>query len=72
MKHKIREEDECSICFYSLKKKTTAVTECGHVYHLGCIRKWFNLCDKKLCPLCNASTNIEQVNAKYCCYYFLI
>lgn len=45
----------CCICFDSVEDKNVALT-CGHVFHDGCIRKWFDMCSEESnvasCPMC--------------------
>ncbi len=66
--------EECIICFYPLEDRSVVVTECGHVYHHECVRKWFNLGMDKRCPLCNVGKKIEKGYTKKtrwcCCFWF--
>ena len=42
---------ECSICFDEFTGDSQiALTQCNHVYHLGCINKWY--CRSPSCPVC--------------------
>ena len=42
---------ECSICFDEFAwDSQIALTPCNHVYHLGCINKWY--CRSPSCPVC--------------------
>jgi hypothetical protein len=42
---------ECSICFDEFTADSQiALTPCNHVYHLGCINKWY--CRSPSCPVC--------------------
>lgn len=44
---------ECSICYDAISSATGQVTlACSHVYHLGCVGRWFQ--DHSSCPLCRA------------------
>ena len=49
----IKDDSECSIClkvrngYFSKKKR---VLSCGHSFHEGCIKEWFN--NKNTCPFC--------------------
>jgi len=66
---------ECVICFYPLQNgEKIAVTECGHIYHNKCIVRWFDLDEKKRCPLCNTGKVVKEVYPPekrwYCCFLF--
>ncbi|XP_077157371.1 RING finger protein 145-like [Paroedura picta] len=41
--------DVCAICFQEMT--LAVVTRCGHIFHGGCLRKWFYVQDT--CPLCH-------------------
>lgn len=41
---------ECSICIESCMRAEARITECKHVFHIGCISKW----SKNSCPMCRA------------------
>ncbi|XP_063443297.1 RING finger protein 145-like [Mytilus trossulus] len=41
-------QDVCSICFQGLEE--AKVTQCDHLFHESCIRKWLNV--RLTCPLC--------------------
>lgn len=47
-------EDLCSICYVAMKetKKGLVLTQCNHIFHRVCIRKW--LCIQNRCPLCTS------------------
>ena len=49
-------EDDCPICYESLKCKSIVVTECNHEYCNGCFSNLENSCTvgKVKCPLCRA------------------
>ena len=44
----------CSVCFEDIEVEKTGKTEltCGHLYHPGCIAKWFITNSEKTCPTC--------------------
>lgn len=48
------EEGTCIICLegYKIKEEVGTVMNCGHDYHVGCIKKWLAL--KNACPICKA------------------
>ncbi|CAK9136149.1 unnamed protein product [Ilex paraguariensis] len=48
------EEGTCAICLEEYKNEEAVGTlkNCGHEYHVGCIRKW--LLVKNVCPICKA------------------
>lgn len=45
----ISDDKICAIC---LEKCEDFVRPCGHRYHYGCIKQWFNRNKKKHCPYC--------------------
>ncbi|KAK6929210.1 Zinc finger, RING-type [Dillenia turbinata] len=49
------EEESCAICLEVYKKNEAVGTlkNCGHNYHVGCIKQWLLL--KNVCPICKAS-----------------
>ena len=44
----------CSVCYEDIEVEKTGKTEltCRHIYHLGCIAKWFITNSEKTCPTC--------------------
>uniref|UniRef100_A0A6B2G2Z5 ERAD-associated E3 ubiquitin-protein ligase HRD1 (Trinotate prediction) n=1 Tax=Myxobolus squamalis TaxID=59785 RepID=A0A6B2G2Z5_MYXSQ len=40
----------CSICIESLLENIVCIQECGHLFHLPCIRVWFK--KNHTCPTC--------------------
>lgn len=60
----IEESSPCSICLSEFKQGefSRKLPICNHVYHKGCIDKWF-LKDKHMkCPICRASHTKEKWN----------
>jgi len=59
----------CSICLAELdfSKDHISATECGHLYHKGCLSSWFQT--KHDCPECRKAVNItrtvDRVYANY-------
>jgi CxxC motif-containing protein (DUF1111 family) len=50
---KIEEASECAICLQDLLVGAEAARlPCSHVYHCGCIVKWFDRSNQ--CPLCHS------------------
>ncbi|KAI3834022.1 hypothetical protein MKW92_053558 [Papaver armeniacum] len=49
-----QDEGSCAICLEDYKDKEVigAVKNCGHDYHIGCIRKWLSA--KNACPICKS------------------
>ncbi|RZC70358.1 hypothetical protein C5167_033533 [Papaver somniferum] len=49
-----QDEGSCAICLEDYKDKEVigAVKNCGHDYHIGCIRKWLSM--KNACPICKS------------------
>ena len=50
--------DECPICFESLKNKFTIGTPCSHVFCSKC----FILLKESECPICRNSFNKKYIN----------
>ncbi|KAK6933334.1 Zinc finger, RING-type [Dillenia turbinata] len=50
-----QEEESCAICLEEYKKNEAVgiLKNCGHNYHVGCIKQWLLL--KNVCPICKAS-----------------
>jgi len=44
------EDDMCVICHEELASQKTSTLDCGHTYHIECIRKWFK--EQSTCPTC--------------------
>jgi hypothetical protein len=55
---KIKQEkiDRCNICLYELEKGK--YLNCGHAFHLKCIRSWVSQNAK--CPLCKSNIKTDQ------------
>jgi hypothetical protein len=49
--------EDCIICSEQLRVPATSLTRCGHVFHTGCIERWF--VQKPLCPLCKTRSTGE-------------
>lgn len=43
--------DVCAICFCELSAHEALITQCNHVFHTACLRKWLYLQDT--CPMCH-------------------
>jgi len=61
----------CAICFEKISKNIPK-TECGHHFHINCIRKWAYTADWKVsCPLCRKlitiypNTRSQKNNTKH-------
>ena len=57
-KEKIKQDkiDRCNICLYELEKGK--YLNCGHAFHLKCIRSWVSQNAK--CPLCKSNIKTDQ------------
>jgi hypothetical protein len=40
----------CVICHEELASQKTSRLDCGHIYHMECVRKWFK--EQSTCPTC--------------------
>lgn len=47
------QDNDCSICFESLKDEDMFKTHCGHTYHPRCLHSWLNR--KQNCPVCRST-----------------
>lgn len=52
------EEEQCILCLEKMINETPL--NCGHVFHIDCIRKHF----KPECPLCRKEHNIDVLGTK--------
>lgn len=61
------EPEMCPICFDEIRSKSERVKLCckggvGHVYHIDCIKGWFER-DKDTCPMCRDKVPVETIKA---------
>jgi len=54
---KIKQQEECSICFNQLSDDTSILLKCGHMFHLKCM----TCCRTPQCPLCRKQ--LEPIEA---------
>ena len=49
--------DPCSCCLNAIKNKDEWINECGHRFHLDCIKKWSEVqaTSEKTCPMCRVA-----------------
>lgn len=47
----LHENDECTICFENINSNNKLVIKCNHIFHLGCLAKWYSY-DNNNCPMC--------------------
>jgi hypothetical protein len=52
-------KDDCSICLNDMNTAIVRRLVCKHVFHIGCIDKWFS--SERHCPICR-----DQL-MRYCC-----
>ena len=53
--------DECSICTDKYQKnEDVSVLDCGHIYHLKCIKEWGKY--KPVCPVCKTEISNRLTN----------
>ncbi|KAJ9684586.1 hypothetical protein PVL29_016852 [Vitis rotundifolia] len=59
-----QEEAMCTICLeeYKSKEEVGRMKNCGHDYHVGCIRKWLSM--KNSCPICKAPALAEGLKGE--------
>jgi hypothetical protein len=56
-------EPECAICLQIIGSSAMFVTECKHMFHIGCINKWRK--SKNICPLCRYQFEKEPIDFCY-------
>ena len=50
--------DVCAICFCELSAHESLITNCNHIFHMACLRKWLYLQDT--CPMCHQLVYQQQ------------
>jgi hypothetical protein len=66
--HMVDSEDECSICISNQNPDDLIITKCNHIFHLDCLKQWFNFnnnCSHN-CPYCK-----QQISLVYNCPDFI-
>lgn len=62
-------EEECKICIIGMTKEDSYRLDCGHIFHIECLKKWFesmkNNCrvigsEKITCPYCRKKIKNEK------------
>lgn len=62
-KRKIREKEECSICYEEMTigyKSAKKLKNCSHTFHKKCLQKWVDM-EKRTCPLCRTPMRVQQM-----------
>jgi hypothetical protein len=61
-------DDECPICYESLKEKDIAILNCKHTFHYKCIGEWMSSIlkykfevNENFCPTCKNGDEIENI-----------
>ncbi len=64
----INYDDECLICFDSIKEKDIAILNCKHQFHYKCIGEWMTSIKKnkfdaheQICPICEDGNEIVNI-----------
>ncbi|KAK3443213.1 hypothetical protein EUGRSUZ_B03280 [Eucalyptus grandis] len=49
-------EEECCVCLsrFEEEEEVSEVVRCGHVFHKGCLERWFQNYRSNTCPLCRS------------------
>lgn len=55
---------ECIICFAS-PAEDPVVTQCGHIFCWGCLKKWVGNSQQMFCPVCKNGINMDRVISLY-------
>lgn len=56
LEKKENNEEECSICLDTMKIADIKTLQCGHSFHLNCLKQLINF----HCPLCRTTINIKK------------
>lgn len=60
-KLKIKDGEICAICYESLNSDPSSVLyECNHIFHNGCIQRWFRHKDVLTCPYCREVCDADR------------
>lgn len=54
---RLKENNECIICFTNLEETTKAILNCGHFFCTGCVSKVLKNTDNNNCPYCRTPFN---------------
>lgn len=54
-------DENCPICFEEINHKNSKKLQCGHLFHVDCLDKWFE--KNYTCPMCR--TEVEEVKQIY-------
>jgi hypothetical protein len=46
-----KSHEYCAICYCELYIHDARITNCNHIFHMACLRKWLYLSDQ--CPMCH-------------------
>jgi hypothetical protein len=66
-----KEPTECPICYTCIDNtavdntKYGCITNCKHVFHLGCLHKWTYRQDENDCPLCRTPLDMDLLDEQY-------
>lgn len=57
----LEKDDQCVICYDSMTVESAKRMPCGHMYHRGCLRRWFE--KKSSCPYCRRELDESAIAA---------
>lgn len=61
----------CPICIEENRNDYNIILSCKHIFHSTCIREWFSISNKYICPLCRAvidlSNDITYTSSNFVC-----
>lgn len=59
----LNKSPSCAICIdeeHNDPYETFVLTDCNHVFHLGCLNKWFRRCESNVCPMCKTECSLKN------------
>ena len=56
---------DCPVCLRPMKESDSAVTSCGHMFHIKCLQSWLKFCEGSsqtpTCPCCRSPFQWEPI-----------
>ena len=57
--------EDCPVCLRPMKESDSAVTSCGHMFHIKCLQSWLKFCEASSqtpsCPCCRSPFQWEPI-----------
>jgi hypothetical protein len=59
----LKKDPQCSICDdLTDNEKCFTILTCGHIFHMGCVSRWFSSGEGKTCPFCRQNSDFVPVD----------